>query len=125
MSVDEMAQGRVRSNVPAGWIPKDQLIFGIARQDPDTGWEVLLPNFTIAGMGESMDSALVNALELLDDYLVVCAREGMSFEECVRPINRARKKEAISLFSFIAARLRHRPAETMPLVLPLEHALVH
>src|SRR5207245_10219261 len=75
----------VVSQLPDGWVPRDVILRAFARRNPGYGWETIIPAFSIAGMGKTLDDAIENALELLDDYLVLCARDGMSFEEAERP----------------------------------------
>lgn len=76
----------VRSALPEGWVPADVVLRVWARRNAGYGWETMIPEFSIAGMGDTLDTALDNALELLDDYLVLCARDGMSFSAARRPL---------------------------------------
>jgi hypothetical protein len=80
----------VESSLPEGWVPEGAGVYIFARQDPDDPhqWEAVVPEFSVAGMGDSPEAAAHNAIELLEDYLLVCARDGRSFEECVRPLGR-------------------------------------
>jgi len=73
-------------DLPEGWVPDDTVIFGVASRDEDGRWEVVLPMYTVVGVGESMHDAVHEAGELLDDYLRMCFAEGKSFEDSVRPI---------------------------------------
>jgi hypothetical protein len=86
----------VESNLPAGWIPEHAYVhmYGHRRNEDDM-WEVLIPEYTVAGQGDSIDAAVRNALELLDDYLVLCVHDGMSFEESRRPISSALRRAMI------------------------------
>lgn len=97
----EEAPVKIESNVPAGWLPEGAAVRAIARRYPDGHWEAVVPDFSIAGMGPSPEQALVNALELLDEYLCLAARDGKVFEETVRPISRrsmfAMIREALGL----------------------------
>ena len=74
----------IASNLPDGWAPDGTSVFVVARLDNDGVWESVVPEFSIAGRGGSADDAVGNALELLDDYLMLCARDGKSFEEARR-----------------------------------------
>lgn len=74
------------SRVPAGWVPSDVVIRVWARHNAGYGWEALIPEFSIAGMGDTLDSSLENAIELLDDYLFLCARDGADFSAARRPL---------------------------------------
>ena len=81
-----MPEVHVESELPEGWLPEGAWVHIFARRaEADTHWESLIPEFSIAGMGESLEDAVQNALELLDDYLVLCARDGMTFAESYRP----------------------------------------
>jgi hypothetical protein len=76
----------VESRVPAGWVPADVVVRVWARHNAGYGWETLIPEFSIAGMGDSLDDALENAIELLDDYFVLCSREGKNYSAARRPL---------------------------------------
>lgn len=76
----------VVSQLPPGWLPHDVVLRAFARRNADYGWETIIPAFSIAGMGMTLDDAVENAIELLDDYLVLCANEGRSFEASYRPL---------------------------------------
>jgi hypothetical protein len=76
------------SALPKGWVPENAFVHVFAHRDDDL-WEALIPQFAIASQGASLEDAASNAIELLDDYLVLCARDGRSFEESVRPIGSA------------------------------------
>ena len=97
-----MPQLSIDSNLPKGWVPDGASVFVVARLNDDGVWESLVPEFSIAGQGASADDALVNALELVDDYLVLCAREGKSFEESRRSVS---KGMTLSVVREIAALL--------------------
>lgn len=75
----------VESSLPEGWVPDGAVVHVLARRYPDGHWESVVPEFGIAGMGDSADAAYVNAIELLDDYLGLVARAGRSFEGAYRP----------------------------------------
>lgn len=79
---------RVESNLPKGWLPEGAAVRAIARRYSAGHWEAVVPEFTVAGVGDSPEAALVNALELLDDYLCLSASDGLSFEDAIRPLNR-------------------------------------
>jgi hypothetical protein len=72
-------EGCVTSQLPKGWAPNDVTLRVWARRNASSTWETMIPEFSIAGMGDTLDDAIENALELLDDYLVLCQREGKSF----------------------------------------------
>jgi hypothetical protein len=79
-------EGRVTSQLPKGWVPEDVVLRAFARRNAGYEWETIVPEFSIAGMGRTLDEAIENAVELLDDYLMLCARDGMSFEASRRPL---------------------------------------
>ena len=80
---------RVESALPAGWLPDGASAHVFAhRCDNDVQWEAVIPEFTVAGMGLSLEAAVANAIELLDDYLVLCANDGLSFQQASRPLGR-------------------------------------
>lgn len=84
-----MSDRMVESMLPKGWVPNDAAIYVFAHFDAECDtWEAIIPEYSIAGMGGSADDAFVNAMELLDDYLLLCAREGKSFKDAKRPIGR-------------------------------------
>jgi hypothetical protein len=75
---------KVRSNLPVGWIPEGAVVAAMARRYPDGHWEAVAPEFSIAGMGDSPEAALENALELLDEYLCLVAADGGKFQDAIR-----------------------------------------
>ncbi len=75
---------RVESKTPKGWIPEAAAVAAFARRYPDGHWEAVVPEFSIAGVGDSPEGALLNALELLDEYLCLVAGEGRSFRDAIR-----------------------------------------
>jgi hypothetical protein len=78
---------RVESRLSEDWIQHDVVLRIWARQNAASSeWETLIPEYSIAGMGDSFDAAIENVLELLEDYLWLCQREGKSFEQCARPM---------------------------------------
>lgn len=80
---------KVASSLEADWVPEGVAVHVFAKRDDQLGpWEAIVAEFGIAGMGEGPEAAVVNALELLDDYLVLCQEEGKSFDECFRPSGR-------------------------------------
>jgi hypothetical protein len=81
-------QDKVPSQLPAEWMPEDVVVRLWARANAGHGWETLIPEYSIAGMGNTFDAAIKNAIELLDDYLSLCARDGLSFSEARRPLPR-------------------------------------
>lgn len=48
-------------------------------------WTAVIPDFTIAGRGDTADAAAKNAAELLVVYLNACGEDGMSFADARRP----------------------------------------
>lgn len=89
----------VESQLPEGWVPEDVFVRVWARENDGYGWETLIPEFSIAGMGKSVDAALENAIELLDDYLLLCARDGMSFNQARRPLPTREMARLVAGFS--------------------------
>lgn len=122
-----MSDHTVESMLPEGWVPNDAAIYVFAHHDPECAtWEAIIPEFSIAGMGASANDAFVNAMELLDDYLVICARDGKSFVEARRPIGRRTTTAVLRdvAASFAAMKLRRpagrrRQAYRVPLRQPL------
>ncbi len=85
-----MQEVHVDLALPQEWLPEGAFVHVFARRLSSGHWETLLPEFTIAGMGSTLEGAAQNAIELLDDYLLVCARDpGLSFDDSRRPIKRA------------------------------------
>jgi len=58
----------------------------LVRQDGPDLWEAAVPAFSVASQGESAEAAVASAFELLDDYLLLCAKEGKDFKDCYRPM---------------------------------------
>jgi hypothetical protein len=102
---------RIDLSLPEGWAPDGASVFVLARLNDDGIWESIAPEFNIAGRGASANDALVNAMELLDDYLVLCAREGKPFEETRRSVSPGFRLAILSeLVALVAGRkLRLRP----------------
>lgn len=50
------------------------------------GWTALIEEYDIAGVGHQREAAVKQARELLEDYLMISARDGLSPEEARRPI---------------------------------------
>jgi hypothetical protein len=108
---------RTDLDLPNGWLPEGAAVVVFARQIPGCAeWEALAPEFSIAGMGNSAEGALVNVLELLADYLCLCAREGKTFQQSYRGISRRTgfplMREAIAAFA--RAKLAERRRRTRP-----------
>lgn len=76
----------VASQLPEDWVPTGEAVWVLVSADRATTWEAVIPAFSIAGMGETAEEAAANAFELLDDYLLLCAREGKTFAESYRPM---------------------------------------
>lgn len=113
----------VVSRLPKGWVPEGAGVWVVGRWEPEAKhWEALVPQFSVAGMGKTSADAITNAIELLDDYLALCAAEGKSYEECFRPINRLWRfrvvREALSAV-LASRRRRQRPPEHSYLRLPI------
>jgi hypothetical protein len=108
-----MPEVLVESSLPEEWVPEGAGAYVFVRRDADDAhqWEALLPEFSIAGMGVSPEAAARNALELLDDYLVLCAREGRSFAECRRLIGR---RSRLSLMGEMLAELARSNVKRPP-----------
>jgi hypothetical protein len=70
--------------LPPNWVPEDTVIFGLAERDADGRWEVVLPAYTIVGVGDNIHEALHEAGELLEDYFRLCYAEGQTFEDAER-----------------------------------------
>jgi len=101
----------IESNLHHGWVPDGASVLVLARLDDAGIWESLVPEFSIAGRGDSADEALINALELLDDYLLLCAREGQSFEQAQRGLSRGMRFAVIrELASLVLGSRLHRGA---------------
>jgi hypothetical protein len=78
---------RFGDSLPGDWVPRDTLVEVYAFENGKAHrWEAIIPRFTIAGMGDDADAAIVNALELLEDYLLLSAQEGKSYAESYRGI---------------------------------------
>lgn len=78
----------VAPRLPDGWLPEGAAVHVLAKREPHGAWEAVVPEFSVAGMGESAEAAAINALELLEDYLFLCSREGKTFDEALRPVSR-------------------------------------
>jgi hypothetical protein len=116
----------VPSNLPPEWVPEGAGVWVIARRRPAAKqWEALVPEFNIAGMGDTSQAAIANAFGLLDGYLVLCAAEGKSFEDTYRPIGRRWKfdllREAI-LAGLTTKKRRPRKPDHSYLRLPIATA---
>ena len=101
----------------------------LAHRTDDGHWESLVPEFTIAGMGDTVDAAAVNAFELLSDYLVLCARDGRTFKESYRPagwsLRRAVFQELFAAFTAPWQSARRRPKSHARYKVPLQFLGVH
>jgi hypothetical protein len=119
------APGSVPSQLPSGWVPDDVVVRAWARRNAGYGWETLIPEFSIAGMGGSLDAAIENAVELLDDYLLLCSRDGMSFAEARRPLPTRDMARLLGEFTVgrVVGKLSFGNSGRKRLDLPLHHAL--
>lgn len=124
-----MPELAIESNLPKGWVPDGASVFVVARVDDDGVWESLVPEFSIAGRGDSADEALINALELLDDFLILCAREGRSFEEARRGVSRSTAlavvRELLPLVLGSKVHRRSRPRRDREYRIPLNVVGAH
>lgn len=111
--------------IPDGWVPNDSVIVAIARRDDADRWSVILPQFTIVGLGDDLDDAVREAQEMLEDYLRICVRDGRSYAEARRPISRGWYLKLLAGVgaATIAHRIRHRAQKLRRLRLPAPHAL--
>jgi hypothetical protein len=74
-------------SLPEDWLPETASFSVAAHRDHESGlWEAIIPAFSIAGQGESLDAAVQNAVELLFDYLSLSARDGLSYWESRRSL---------------------------------------
>ncbi len=83
----EPATMQFESRLPRDWMPDGASVLVLVRMNDEGVWESIVPDFNIAGRGDSANDGLVNALELLDDYLSLCVAEGKSFAEAQRPVS--------------------------------------
>lgn len=106
-----MAEGQVESRLPEGWVPEGTVFRMLVRREDDHLWESLIPEFSIAGMGKSLDEAAENAIELLEDYLLLCAGEGKSLDACRRPlpVRLLLRLLAAQAFATLASMIRRGP----------------
>lgn len=113
---------QLESGLPQGWVPDGVSVFVVARVNDDDVWESIVPEFNIAGRGASATEAVADALELLDDYLMVCAREGKTFEDARRPISARFRLSILSeLIALMAGhRLRRRQRRECEYRIPLQ-----
>ena len=54
MAVDSM---RAVPELPAGWLPDDALVLAFGGQQEEGPYEVVLPEYTIVGRGETFQAA--------------------------------------------------------------------
>ena len=74
------------------WIPGWQALH-FAGQKRDGRWFVIIEEFDIAGVGDTIEDARAEALALLNAYLQAHRDDGTRFEETLRPIPRRMKIE--------------------------------
>lgn len=74
-----------RTQKPADWPDVFRVAIWLVQED-DEQWQALAGDFDVVGQGASKDLALRNVQELLTEYLLSCAEDGMSFKETRRPI---------------------------------------
>ena len=100
-----IAESAPPSRVPGEWIPERTIIDMLLRRVEEGHWVALLPEFSIAGRGDSFDEAAVDAMAALEEYLLRCKLQGKSFVDCRRPV-RASDVAAILAGQFIAAAIK-------------------
>lgn len=110
--------------LPEGWIPDDAVVFAVAEQE-DGHWSVVLPRYAIVGVGDTLNAAGREAVELLEDYLRMCAAEGRSFAESRRPIPASWLAKLIvgQLAESVRHRVRHNSIRGRFLRVPARGAL--
>ena len=89
---------QLESALPEGWVPDGASVHLVAHRCDSDDWEAVIPEFTIAGRGASVEDAIRNAIELLDDYLLVCAKDGLTFQQSFRPFGRELRKAMFADF---------------------------
>jgi len=57
VSGGRMQDVHVKAELPHGWVPEGAFVHVFARRDRSGRWETLLPEFTIAGMGPTLEDA--------------------------------------------------------------------
>jgi len=77
---------RIPEELPDGWVPEDLVVLAFAERDHDGHWAVVLPEFTVVGVGNTLHEAVDEVSDMLFDYFRLSAVEGLSFEESYRPI---------------------------------------
>ena len=117
----------VPSQLPHDWVPADVIVRLFARRNAGYGWETLIPEFSIAGMGDTLDDAIENAIELLDDYLLLCARDDMNYAASRRPMPVREMARLLGEFAVgrVVGKLSFGNSGRKRLDLPLHHALAH
>jgi hypothetical protein len=119
----------VESQLPEGWVPDGTAVWVALRYDPEIEqWESLIPAFSIAGMGRHDEDAAVNALELLDDYLLACHNEGKTLDESWRPSSAGLRLRFVvqAMREIISAQLLHvENRRSNYLRLPLRGRVAH
>jgi hypothetical protein len=107
MAVDSV---RAVPELPAGWLPDDALVLAFGGQQEEGLYEVVLPEYTIVGRGETFQAAISEAVELLEDYFQLCAAEGLLFADARRPISGAwyGRLAARTLIGSLARRVQRR-----------------
>lgn len=89
---------------------------------PEGGhWSALIEEFNVVGAGDRPEAAIAQACEMLEDYLMLSERDGLSIDEARRPISRRWKAElqAKLLLSRVTAAVmskRPRPARRVSAV---------
>jgi hypothetical protein len=124
LSVVSEVGDRVVPPLPEGWVPDDAIISAFARLE-DGRWSVILPAFTVVGVGDTLQSAAHEAGELLVDYLRMCAADGLTFEESRRRIPAGWFARLVlgAVRSSVAYRVRHSARRERVMRLPARNAL--
>lgn len=113
-------------DLPVDWVPEDDAIVVFGRR-VDGRWEAVIPNYSIVAQGDSLDDALHQGAELLEDYFRLCVRDGLTFRQARRPIRTRWLLQLIAgaLLTAIVRRLPRLPkprSGTRVLRVPSRHA---
>ena len=82
----ETTHTAVPTSLPNGWLPVSGAVWIKVEEGSPGHWEAIIPAFTVFGMGDTAAEATQDAIEILHDYFLLCARDGMSFAEAFRPM---------------------------------------
>jgi hypothetical protein len=78
---------------PIGAASTNRLLVEVYLRHQDGRWNAVAPDYTVVGVGDTRQQALDSMLEMLEDYLVLCAEDGVAPRDARRPISRAWKLE--------------------------------